>query len=455
LYNILILGTDKTHEYEELIKTFLRTDSFRLLSEMETAAPDAVFTFTGDKNRLKYQLYQYLNLETGIRPPWGIVTGIRPVKLTGDLLQECKDPEIAKEILIKEYLVTKTKAAQAVDMVLHQHNTVGFPSNKSVGIYVGIPFCPSRCAYCSFTSNQATEAEMERYLIALLKEIRFVQEQMHKYDWFAETIYIGGGTPTSLNLNQLDRLYSALNEAFHSQKLKEFTLEAGRPDTITQDNMSQAVEAGITRISINPQSMHDKTLRLIGRNHNRKQVQEAFEIAENAGVDIINTDIIAGLPGETLKEFAATLDEILTFYPKNITVHSLAMKRTSRLTEENKNFHFEQAEVVAKMLEYSEKLLLAYHYTPYYMYRQKQMAGSLENIGYCTIGTESIYNIRIMEENQTIIALGAGGISKAYDPIENRLDRIANVSNYEIYIERLDDMILRKENDLFRRFELC
>jgi len=455
LYNIQILGTDKTHEYEELIKTFLRTDAFRLLSETDNGVPDAVFRFTGDKNRLKYQLYQYLNRETGIRPPWGIVTGIRPVKLTGDLLKGCNDPEIAKEILIKEYLVTKAKAAQAVDMVLHQQNTVGFPLNKSVGIYVGIPFCPSRCAYCSFTSNQATEAEMERYLIALLKEIRFVQEQMHNHNCFAETIYVGGGTPTSLTLNQLERLYSALNEAFYSQALKEFTLEAGRPDTITQDNMSQAVQAGVTRISINPQSMQDKTLRLIGRNHNRKQVQEAFEIAENAGIEIINSDIIAGLPGETLTEFSATLDEILDLSPKNITVHSLAMKRTSRLTEENKNFHFEQAEVVAKMLEYSEKHLRTHHYTPYYMYRQKQMAGSLENIGYCTSGTESIYNVRIMEENQTIIALGAGGISKAYDPIMNKLERIANVSNYEIYIERLDEMILRKENDLFRRFEPC
>lgn len=455
MYNILILGTNKTHEYEELIKTFLRTDAFHLLTETDNGAPDAVFTFTGDKNRLKYQLYQYLNRETGIRPPWGIVTGIRPVKLTGDLIRGCKDPEIAKEILIKEYLVTKTKAAQAVDMVLHQHNTVGFPSKKSVGIYVGIPFCPSRCAYCSFTSNQATEAEMERYLVALLQEIRFVSEQMKKIGWFAETIYVGGGTPTSLKLNQLDRLYTTLNEAFHSHVLKEFTLEAGRPDTITHENMAQAVQAGVIRISINPQSMHDKTLRLIGRNHNRLQVQEAFEIAEKAGIGIINTDIIAGLPGETLKEFAATLDEILTFYPKNIAVHSLAMKRTSRLTEENKNFHFEQAEVVAKMLEYSEKHLQAHNYTPYYMYRQKQMAGSLENIGYCTAGTESIYNIRIMEENQTIIALGAGGISKAYYPDENKLERIANVSNYEIYIERLDEMILRKENDLFRRFELC
>jgi len=289
----------------------------------------------------------------------------------------------------------------------------------------------------------------------MLREIRFVAEEMKKYSWFAETIYVGGGTPTTLNLNQLDRLFAAIRDAFVGQELKEFTLEAGRPDTITKENMSQAFQAGVNRISINPQTMQDQTLRLIGRNHNRQQVHDAFEIARNAGIGIINTDMIAGLPGESLTDFAATLDEILNLNPQNITVHSLAMKRASRLTEENKNFHFEQADVVAKMLDYSEKCLHAHDYTPYYLYRQKQMAGSLENVGYCRPGTDSIYNVRIMEENQTIIALGAGGISKAYYPSENRLERIANVSNYEIYIERLDEMILRKENDLFRRFETC
>jgi coproporphyrinogen dehydrogenase HemZ len=455
LYNIQILGTDKTHEYEELIKTFLRSDAFSLLSETDITTPDAAFAFTGDKNRLKFELYQYLNEETGIRPPWGIVTGIRPVKLTGDLLKIYKDPAITRDILVKEYLVTKAKAAQTVDMVLHQHNTVGFPSNRSVGIYVGIPFCPSRCAYCSFTSYQSSEAEMEQYLKVLLKEIQFVSEAMKQKAWFAETIYIGGGTPTTLSLNQLDRLFTAINNAFNCQELKEFTLEAGRPDTITKENMSQAAQAGVSRISINPQSMHEKTLRLIGRNHNRQQVYEAFEIAGNAGIGIINTDIIAGLPGETLTDFAATLDEIINLNPQNITVHSLAMKRSSRLTEENKHFHFEQADVVAEMMDYSEKCLHAQDYIPYYLYRQKQMAGSLENMGYCQAETESIYNVRIMEENQTIIALGAGGISKAYYPSENRLERIANVSNYKIYIERIDEMILRKERDLFRRFETC
>jgi coproporphyrinogen dehydrogenase HemZ len=455
LYNILILGTEKTHEYEELIKTFLRSGDFRLWLEANGTTPDAVFHFSGDKNRLKYEIFKFLNKKTGILPPWGIITGIRPVKLTGDLLRNNKDPKIVRDILIKEYLVQPAKATQVVDMVLHQHKTVGVPPKNSVGIYVGIPFCPSRCAYCSFTSNQSSADEMERYLMALMKEIRVVSGAMKEHDWFAETIYIGGGTPTTMNNNQLGRLYKLLNESFRTSGLKEFSLEAGRPDTITKDNMLQASQAGINRISINPQSMQEKTLRLIGRDHNRQQVYDAFEMSKMAGIGIINTDIIAGLPGETLQEFTATLEDILSLEPQNITVHSLAMKRSSRLTEENKEFHFEQAGAVAEMLAYSEIELQKSGFIPYYLYRQKQMAGSLENVGYCLPGTENIYNVRIMEENQTIIALGAGGISKAFYPSANRIERIANVSNYKIYIERLDEMITRKENDLFRRFETC
>jgi oxygen-independent coproporphyrinogen-3 oxidase len=196
-------------------------------------------------------------------------------------------------------------------------------------------------------------------------------------------------------------------------------------------------------------------LALIGRNHDVGQVYEAFDIATAAGIQTINADLIAGLPDETLPDFAASLDEVMNLNPQNITVHSLAMKRASRLTEINRNFHFQQASTVAEMLAHSETTLRNAGYLPYYLYRQKQMAGSLENVGYCKPGTENIYNIRIMEENQTIVALGAGGISKAYFPNENRLERVSNVSNYEIYIERLDEMIMRKEKDLFRRFETC
>lgn len=462
MYEILITGTEKLHEYEELVKVFLPRDEFRMYADSDIAhivgskvEPDAVFHYEGDKNRLKYQLYQCLQSETGKRPPWGIITGIRPVKLTGELLRKHGEPHLVQKILTEDYLVAEKKARQAIEMVFHQRQSVGLPQPGGVGIYVGIPFCPSRCAYCSFPSYQTDATEMERYVDALLQEIKFVANGLKELKWFAETIYIGGGTPTSLNPVQLERLYGALQEAFAGRNLKEFSLEAGRPDTVTMENMSQAVGAGITRISINPQTMDDRTLVRIGRNHTKRDVYEAFNIARSAGIKVINTDVIAGLPGETTADFAATLEEILSLRPQNVTVHSLAMKRASRLTGENSNFHHDQATVVAEMLDHGQEALEAGGYTPYYLYRQKQMAGSLENVGYCLPGTENIYNVRIMEENQTIVAVGAGGISKAYYPAENRLERIPNVSNYEVYIQRLDEMITRKEQELFRRFETC
>lgn len=462
MYNILIHGTDKLHEYEELVKVFLPTDEFHLHGDTDLAAEvdsalkmDAVFPFEGDKNRLKYQLYQFLGSITGKQPPWGIITGIRPVKLTGEILRKHGDPLLVQKILTNDFLVSEKKARQAIEMVYYQLQSAGTPKTGSVSVYVGIPFCPSRCAYCSFPSYQSDETEKERYVNALLKEINFVANGLKERKWFVETIYIGGGTPTSLNLDQLERLYASLNESFASQELVEFSLEAGRPDTVTMDKMAQAVKAGVNRISINPQTMNDQSLQRIGRNHTKKDVHQAFEIARTAGIKIINADIIAGLPGENTTDFAATLDEILMLGPQNVTVHSLAMKRASRLTGENSNFHHEQASVVAEMLTHGEETLACKGYLPYYLYRQKQMAGSLENVGYCLPGTENVYNIRIMEENQTIVAMGAGGITKAYYQADNRLERIPNVSNYQIYIERLEEMMSRKEQDLFRRFETC
>jgi oxygen-independent coproporphyrinogen-3 oxidase len=455
----LILGTHKTHEYEELIKLFLPLEEFNLWTA-EGEGPmdgqlDAVFRFHGDKNQVKYEIYKYLSKETGMRPPWGIITGIRPVKLTGELLQKHEMIEEVSRILLEEYLLSPEKADLVLEIALHQKRNIPKSSPRQVGIYIGIPFCPTRCAYCSFTSNQAGGDEMERYLQALLLEIKYVSNEMKACGWTAESIYIGGGTPTTLQIGQLQRLYEAVGNSFQGPELKEFTLEAGRPDTISKEKMEQARQAGVTRVSINPQSMKQETLALIGRNHEVSQVYEAFDIAASAGVQNINADLIAGLPDETLQDFAASLDEVMKLNPQNIMVHSLAMKRASRLTEINRNFHFQQADTVAEMLGHSETTLRNAGFLPYYLYRQKQMAGSLENVGYCKPGTENIYNIRIMEENQTIVALGAGGISKAYFPSENRLERVANVSNYEIYIERLDEMIMRKEKDLFRRFETC
>ena len=262
-------------------------------------------------------------------------------------------------------------------------------------------------------------------------------------------IDIGRGTPTTLTAEQLDILISTVKKHFNLKRCKEFTVEAGRPDTITEAKLDVLAAHGIERISINPQTMKDETLTLIGRSHSVDDIRKAFQIAKEGNRFIINADIIAGLPEESPEDFKNTLEELISLEPANITVHTLAVKRASRLIEADEGYHYRQAKVVDEMLKISADLLAKAEYKPYYLYRQKHMAGALENIGYCKEDTPCIYNIRIMDEHQSILALGAGGISKRYYPAENRLERVPNVSNYEIYIERLEEMIERKRINFF------
>ena len=266
---------------------------------------------------------------------------------------------------------------------------------------------------------------------------------------WTESIYIGGGTPTTLTAQQLDLLIETVKEHFDLSKCIEFTVEAGRPDTITKAKLDVLAKHGIERISINPQTMKDETLRLIGRSHSVDDIRKAFEIAGEDNRFLINADLIAGLPEETPEDFQRTLEEVISLNPANITVHTLAVKRASRLIEADESYHYRQAKVVDEMLKISSQMLDSKDYRPYYLYRQKHMAGALENVGYCKDDTPCVYNIRIMDEHQSILALGAGGISKRYYPEENRLERVPNVSNYEIYIERLDEMIERKRINFF------
>ena len=267
-----------------------------------------------------------------------------------------------------------------------------------------------------------------------------------------ESVYIGGGTPTSLSAFSLERLLLCVTKTFDMSAVREFCVEAGRPDTITEDKLNVMKRFGADRISINPQTMNDKTLVLIGRSHQVKDIYNAFELVKKSGIEHINTDIIAGLPGEDYDKFMHTLKSVIALQPDNITVHTLAVKRASRLKEQNENYHYENAQGVGRMVSDARRILAENGYFPYYMYRQKHMTGNFENVSYARRGTESVYNIRIMDEHQTIVALGAGGISKAYYPEDNRLERVPNVTNFEIYIERLDEMIQRKEKALYKPF---
>ncbi len=465
MYLININGINDKYEYEELSKVFLNPKDFILLSDpddkpefnsFEKSISINASDFSADncnekilKNRIKHQLYTELSQLTKKRPDWGILTGVRPVKLAGELVKK-HGREKAYELLYKDYLLNSEKANLILNTYDYQQHKAGVPPDRSAGVYIGIPFCPTRCLYCSFTSNQKGPEEIARYLKALNREIDYVGSKMHKTGFTAESLYIGGGTPTTLSALEMDELLSLIESCFDLSKLREFTVEAGRPDTITEEKLHILRKHNIGRISINPQSMKAGTLELIGRAHTPDETRKAMSLARKADIPVINMDVITGLPEETPSDFRDTLTELIDYGAENITVHTLAVKRASRLIEQDPDFHYRQAEVVREMLETANEMLRAADYVPYYLYRQKHMAGSFENIGWCREGTESIYNIRIMEEAQTIAALGAGGISKQYYPDENRLERVANVSNYEIYIDRIDEMIERKEKNLFK-----
>ena len=467
MYKIYINQAKNKYEYEELIKVFLRESEYQLFGaddipektgdqiESESQNCDRIIIVPdhyekAEKNEIKRYLYQELRKNTGSTPEWGILTGVRPVKLAGELISSERSTEKANQIMADEYYLKPDKRKLLLDICETQQKILKPSPDAAVGFYVGIPFCPTRCVYCSFPSNQAGENKIKDYLDALHREISFVAENMNRKGMYPETVYIGGGTPTTLSAEQLDELLVHIRQSLSMDWIREFTVEAGRPDTITTKKLDTLKKHHVDRISINPQSMNLKTLKEIGRSHTPDDIVHAFRMARDIGIPIINMDIIAGLPGEETADFEHTLRAILELNPENVTVHTLAVKRASRLKEIDSDYHHKESKRVKEMLELSKLYLSDAGYHPYYLYRQKHMTGNLENVGYAKNGTEGIYNIRIMEEAQTILALGAGGITKACYPEENRLERIANVSNFEIYIDRIDEMLQRKADGLFR-----
>ncbi len=456
MYNIVVHNIENKYEYNELLKIFLKPEDFNVLFEDEVdkgSSDTEIIEINkdnlGDKNLIKQEIYQKLSKITDNCPAWGIMTGVRPVKLTGEIFDREGSEENVRNSIHNYYYVNDEKTNLLIDTYNYQQEILGKAHENSVGVYIGIPFCPTRCLYCSFTSNQKGPEEIEKYLECLLKEIEYSGKAMKDSGYWTESIYIGGGTPTTLNAEQLDILISAVKEHFDLSKCIEFTVEAGRPDTITAEKLQVIKNHGINRISINPQTMKDETLKIIGRDHTVDDIRKGFEIANTIGGFEINADLIAGLPEESPEDFEKTLNEVLELNPANITVHTLAVKRASRLIDADENYHYKQAKVVEKMLAIAKRVMKEEGFRSYYLYRQKHMAGAMENVGYCKGNTPCIYNIRIMDEHQSILALGAGGISKKYYPAENRLERVPNVSNYEIYIERLDEMIERKRKNFF------
>lgn len=379
--------------------------------------------------------------------PWGILTGIRPAKIATKLLDEGKSEEEVIKYFTHECGAREDKARLALTCAKALIPVRDNMYENGVSLYIGIPFCPSRCLYCSFVTNGTKQAArlMPEYVEALKKEIEYTAKIIEKNKWQLETVYIGGGTPTTLTANLLDDMLGCLYEKMDLSKIKEFTVEAGRPDTIDEEKLKILKRRKVDRISINPQSMNDETLHVIGRAHSSDDIRRSMYLARECGFDNINMDVIAGLPGETLDMFKYTLDEVEKMSPEDTTVHTMSIKRSSRLNEMLSNYELSDASVVGQMVDYARDFMSQCKKTPYYMYRQKNQLGNLENVGYSKTGFESLYNIYIMEEIQTIVSLGSGGVTKTVDRKTNRIERIFNVKEAKDYIERLDEMLKRKD----------
>ncbi len=382
-----------------------------------------------------------------LEKPWGVLDGIRPVKLATKLLKFYKSPEIAADSFMREYKSTRDKAELAVKIAAIEKPIIDAMSPNGVSLYIGIPFCPTRCLYCSFVSNSGAKSAklIPDYLNCLNKEIKYTADIIQSNGNIIESVYIGGGTPTTLSADQLDELFDNIYSNFDLSHSKEFTVEAGRPDTVTKDKLKAIKKYGIDRISINPQTMNECVLKTIGRNHTPEDIRKAIYLARECDINTINMDIIAGLPGESLDMFKYTVEEVEKLNPENTTVHTMSIKRSSKLNETLEEYILTDGNQVSQMVDFARETITATGKNPYYLYRQKNMLGNLENVGYAKPGTESLYNIYIMEEVQTIISLGCGGVTKTVDHTTDRIERIFNVKEPKDYIERIDEMLHRKD----------
>ena len=363
-------------------------------------------------------------------PPWGILTGVRPAKIASALIAQGNGITKSKRILRDEYFLNPQKAALAVSVASLENKILKKQPVNTCSLYVSIPFCPTRCAYCSFVSYTTPRllSLIDPYIEALLKDIDDTFDIIEELGMKLSTVYIGGGTPTTLNESQLERLLTKISTRTDTAKLMEFTLEAGRPDTITKEKIDIAKRYGVTRISVNPQTLNDDILREIGRRHTTAEFFEAYRLAKESGIQNINVDLIAGLPGDDFHNFSDTVDKIIELDPSNITVHTFSVKKASDALKNNSNIYSVSGGDAAKCVSYAQIKTKFAGYKPYYMYRQKNTVGNLENVGFAKEGAEGLYNIFMMEETETIFAVGAGAVTKLVkdnaDGKDKRIERI-------------------------------
>lgn len=469
--NLYVKNHNFHFEHENLTRLFFPNEKITVIRDFSEPQPPYIYTEVSDKITISVNigsfnksetavkkltdddnelvsaqlLYKLLCDFTGLTQPWGILTGVRPVKLLRRLAEESNEEQAVKKFE-KDFFVSNEKIALSRETEHNERKILELSKPESFSLYVGIPFCPSRCSYCSFVMASIERAEklIEPYTKLLCEEIKQTAEIANKLGLRLETVYFGGGTPTTLSAEQLDTVLGTVNKSFDMSTCREFTVEAGRPDTIDIAKLFALKENKIDRISINPQTVNDEVLKTIGRKHTAQQFFDAFELARKCGFDNINTDLIAGLPTDTPESFKNSLDSIVRLNAECITVHTLCMKRASRLTTEGVTLDLQQARDAREMLAYTQNILGQNEYIPYYMYRQSRMVGNLENVGWSKRGFESLYNVYVMDETHTILACGSGGVTKLKRNNPDYLERIFNFKYPYEYIDRFDELIQRK-----------
>ncbi|MBR1751386.1 MAG: coproporphyrinogen dehydrogenase HemZ [Ruminococcus sp.] len=389
-------------------------------------------------------LFECMSTLTGITPEWGVITGVRPVKQVNILIKNGMSDDEIRQYMKTHYYCSDKKTDIALRTAHTQKDILDSLDKRSFGLYVSVPFCPTRCSYCSFVSTAVESAKglIPQYVSLLCREIEYTADICKSIGIYPDSIYFGGGTPTTLSPSQLEAVMGKISDTFDLSRLREYTVEAGRPDTITREKLETIKRMGAGRVSINPQSLSEKVLEAIGRKHTVDEFFAALDTAQSVGFDCINTDIIAGLPGDDILSFKNTVDTLVSKNLDNITVHTLSIKRAARLNHVGTRTALTNP--AGEMIDYATNKLLSCGYEPYYLYRQKNMLENQENIGWSKKGKESLYNIYIMEEVQTIIALGAGGSTKLVDKDKGRLTRIFNYKYPNEYIKGFDEMLDRK-----------
>ena len=469
--NLYVKNHNFHFELENLTRLFFPNEKITVIRDFSEPQPPCIYTEVSDKITISVNigsfnksetavkkltdddnelvsaqlLYKLLCDFTGLTQPWGILTGVRPVKLLRRLAEESNEEQAVKKFE-KDFFVSNEKIALSRETEHNERKILELSKPESFSLYVGIPFCPSRCSYCSFVMASIERAKklIKPYTKLLCEEIKRTAEIANKLGLRLETVYFGGGTPTTLSAEQLDTVLRTVNNSFDMSTCREFTVEAGRTDTIDIAKLFALKENKVDRISINPQTVNDEVLKTIGRKHTAQQFFDAFELARKCGFDNINTDLIAGLPTDTPESFKNSLDSIVRLNAECITVHTLCMKRASRLTTEGVTLDLQQARDAREMLAYTQNILGQNEYIPYYMYRQSRMVGNLENVGWSKKGFESLYNVYVMDETHTILACGSGGVTKLKRNNPDYLERIFNFKYPYEYIDRFDELIQRK-----------